>query len=146
MSLFVVFGCSSNSKAPEGYAIVHFDTQTDLETNIINDQTVKIGSFAKEPSVVCPKTPDLKMKISGWYQAEEGVTNRVGIEENDADEQRHEDLEIQITLGTALRMTDKQRSQIDNEPQHPDDTQLQIDMNQVRDGAHQIPLVLVGEL
>lgn len=69
MSLFVVFGCSSNkSKAPEGYAIVHFDTQTKLETNVISDQTVKIGSFAKEPYVVCPKNLDEKMKISGWYQ------------------------------------------------------------------------------
>ena len=69
LSLFVVFGCASNkNKAPDGYAVVHFDTQTDMETNVIEDQTIKLGSFAKEPYVVCPKNLNADMKISGWYQ------------------------------------------------------------------------------
>ena len=73
MSSFILFGCSlinkeSKTITPEGYALVHFDTQTDLETNVIDDQTVKIGSFAKEPYVVCPKNLDVKQKISGWYE------------------------------------------------------------------------------
>lgn len=69
LSLCFAFGCASQkSQAPEGYAVVHFNTQTDMETNVINDQTVKIGSFAKEPSVICPKNLDTKTKISGWYK------------------------------------------------------------------------------
>lgn len=81
LSLFFVLGCSSKAKAPEGYAIVHFDTQTKLETNIISDQTVKIGSLAKEPYVLCPKNLDVKMKISGWYQ-EKKCENKWNFETN----------------------------------------------------------------
>lgn len=80
MSSVVVFSCAKNkSTTPEGYAKVHFDTQTDLETNIINDQTVKIGSFVKEPYVVCPKNINAKQKISGWYE-EKSFTNKWSFE------------------------------------------------------------------
>ena len=69
LSLTFAFGCSSNNRnTPEGYAVVHFELQTELETNVISDQTIKIGSFAKEPCVICPKSLNMKTKISGWYQ------------------------------------------------------------------------------
>ena len=80
MSSMVVFSCTKNKNTtPEGYAVVHFDTQTDLETNTINDQTIKIGSFAKEPYVVFPKNLDVKQKISGWYK-EKSFNNKWNFE------------------------------------------------------------------
>lgn len=58
---------SSSSSSPEGYATVHFDTRTEIETNYIEDQVLKIGSLVKEPAVVCPKDLNANIKINGWY-------------------------------------------------------------------------------
>ena len=73
--LFGVFSCAAPSSIPEGYVSVHFDTNTTLETNIINDQIVKAGSLIKEPAVVFPKNLEVNTAVSGWY-LEKDFTNK----------------------------------------------------------------------
>lgn len=66
LCLFAVglFGCSSNLDT--GYR-VHFDTCTDLETNVIPDQLHQEGDLINEPIIITPNNPSLKQKVSGWY-------------------------------------------------------------------------------
>lgn len=66
--LFVLSCCDSNNKNKDGLLNVHFDTCTDLETNIIPDLRVEPGSLINEPAVVAPMEEKLNKRITGWYQ------------------------------------------------------------------------------
>ena len=46
---------------------MHFETCTDLETNVIPDQKVEPGSLIKEPTVFTPMDNRGDIKITGWY-------------------------------------------------------------------------------
>jgi len=58
--------CQTNQTRTDVFT-VHFDTCTEMETNYIEDQEVKPGEYAIEPSVVFPYALDTPTKISGWY-------------------------------------------------------------------------------
>ena len=59
---------SSNKGLDDNHFLVHFETCTDLETNIIPDQIVEAGSLVEEPALITPMEYDSNTKISGWYQ------------------------------------------------------------------------------
>ena len=59
---------SSNNGLDNNHFLVHFETCTDLETNIIPDQIVEAGSLVQEPALITPMEYNSNKKISGWYQ------------------------------------------------------------------------------
>ncbi len=69
--LLTLFCCNnkpSNKYPDDGLLNVHFETCTDLETNVVPDQRVAPGSLIDEPYVITPMGDSTDLKITGWYQ------------------------------------------------------------------------------
>jgi len=69
--LFMFFscltGCNNSGTLPEGKVRVSFDTCTNLETNIIEDQIIDKGSKVNRPEVIFPTDITKNQKVFAWY-------------------------------------------------------------------------------
>ncbi len=65
---------SEESSAEKTTAVVHFDLNTDFETNSVKDKTVTIGKRVVEPSVYILEENPTNLHVYGWYTDKDFTT------------------------------------------------------------------------
>lgn len=62
---------AQSSEAPKTTAVVHFDVNTDHETNVIKDKTVTIGKRVSKPNAVILEENPTNLQVYGWYTSKD---------------------------------------------------------------------------
>ena len=62
---------AQSSEAPKTTAVVHFDVNTDHETNVIKDKTVTIGKRVSKPNAVILDDNPTNLQVYGWYTSKD---------------------------------------------------------------------------
>ena len=68
----IVTACNSGSNSVESSvekttAVVHFDVNTTLKTNVLKDKTVNIGKRVSKPTAVILEDNPTNLQVYGWY-------------------------------------------------------------------------------
>ncbi len=60
-------GTGTESSAEKTTAVVHFDVNTTLQTNVIKDKTVTLGKRVSKPTAVILEDNPTNLQVYGWY-------------------------------------------------------------------------------
>ena len=71
MSLFLLLSGCSNTGNAKVYYKIHFETNTDIETNFVADQNVKKGMHAKKPNCIALDDDKQNYIVFDWYTDKE---------------------------------------------------------------------------
>ena len=64
-------GTGVESSAEKTTAVVRFDVNTTLQTNVIKDKTVTIGKRVSKPTAVILEDNPTNLQVYGWYTSPE---------------------------------------------------------------------------